>query len=309
MSVKAIHINWTKPFFEKDRLRGHGFKVFKNNKSKEYSLPTYQILVTKLSILNWKKWNGPIKLYTDSIGKAYYDAIGLLELYDEVDTDILDNYNDVDAAYFWTSGKINCLQYETEPFVFIDNDFIVREKINEYRLKQFDLIIGYWEIPRGYYYFTKYQFQKEIKHCRFPENYNCNSLTPNTSFMYFNNLNLVKEYVNAHSKLVDNKGVEVPEWFWLMTDQGILGHCIREGNYNVGTITNRVFLSDSDHTDSTQRYKGMSEPWFQFIDTDNVDKFSWEHLWYLKAHFNDDKEMMLEYCNRYNKEIKMLCSL
>jgi len=85
--------------------------LFKNNKSNDYSLPIYQILVTKLSILSWKKYNGTIKLYTDSIGKAYYDAIGLLELYDEVDTNILDNYNNVDAAYFWTSGKIHCLQY------------------------------------------------------------------------------------------------------------------------------------------------------------------------------------------------------
>lgn len=305
MSIKAIHINWTKPFFEKDRLRGHGFKVFKNNKSTDYCLPIYQILVTKLSILNWKKYNGIIKLYTDSIGKAYYDAIGLLELYDEVDTDILDNYNDVDAAYFWTSGKINCLQYECEPFVFLDNDFVVRETIKE---TDSDLLIGYWEIPRGYYYFTKYQFNKEIKHCRLPDGYDCNALTPNTSFMYFKNLSLVNEYVKQHKILVNNKSNEVPEWFWLLTDQGILGHCIRHGNYNVDTITNRVFLSDSNHADINKRNKGYSEPWFQFVGTENVDKFSWEHLWYLKAHFNDDKQMMLDYCNRYNNEIKMLCN-
>ena len=27
--MKAIHVNWTKPFFEKDRLRGHGFEAIK----------------------------------------------------------------------------------------------------------------------------------------------------------------------------------------------------------------------------------------------------------------------------------------
>ena len=305
--MKAIHVNWTKPFFEKERLRGHGFKVFKNNKSVDYSLPIYQILVAKLSILNWKKYNGTIKLYTDSIGKEYYDSIGLLELYDEVNTDVLDNYTNVDAAYFWTSGKIHCLQYESEPFVFMDNDFIIRDSIDESVLSKSDITIGYWEIPRGYYYFTKKQFDNEINHCEFPKNYNCNSLTPNTSFMYFNNMKLVKDYVSEHTKLIDNDGVEVPEWFWLMTDQGILGHCIREGNYKTDVITNKVFLSDSDHTDETQRYKGMAEAWFQFTGTNDVDKFSWEHLWYLKAHFNDDKKMLLDYCNRYNDEIKMLC--
>ena len=52
----------------------------------------------------------PIKLYTDSIGASFYQRFGLLNLYDEVNINFLNNYSksNIDAAYFWTSGKINC---------------------------------------------------------------------------------------------------------------------------------------------------------------------------------------------------------
>ena len=50
--MKAIHVNWTKPFFEKHRLRGHGFEVMsisqtlKNLNSKTYNQLDYQLLYT-----------------------------------------------------------------------------------------------------------------------------------------------------------------------------------------------------------------------------------------------------------------------
>ena len=91
--MKAIHVNWTKPYFEKHRLRGHGFESTKNLKSSTYTQLDYQILYTILSIVSWKKHNGPIKLYTDSIGAAFYQRFGLLDLYDEVDIRFLNNYS------------------------------------------------------------------------------------------------------------------------------------------------------------------------------------------------------------------------
>ena len=127
--MKAIHVNWTKPYFEKHRLRGHGFESIRHYESDTYNLPDYQILYTILSILHWKKHNGPIKLYTDSVGASFYHRFNLLDLYDEVDIDFLNKYSKskVDPAYFWTSGKIKCLAHQTEPFVFMDNDMIIKE--------------------------------------------------------------------------------------------------------------------------------------------------------------------------------------
>lgn len=302
--MKAIHVNWTAPFFQKKRLRGHGFSVSRElQEEDEYLQARHQILVTVLSALWWKKLNGNIKLYTDNVGKKYYEKIGILEIYDEVDTETLESYTDVDPAHFWTSGKIHCLSKETSPFVFLDQDFIVRSKIDQSEFEKYDLTIPHWEIPRGYYYFTEDQFKSEITHCEYPLNYSPNSLVPNTSFLYFNNLKIVEDYLKFHESLVCSSEIEVPEWFWLLTDQGILGHAIREGNYNVSSITSRVFLSDSDHSGPEMRKMGMAEPWYRFIGGNEIDKCAWEHLWYMKAVFSYDKALKEQYVKRYSDEI------
>ena len=302
--MKAIHVNWTAPFFKKDKLRGHGLKIFQDLQGIEnYTQSTPILLTTILSALWWKKLNGSIKLYTDDEGLKYYKDLGIDSIYDEIDVTTLNDYNKVNASYFWTSGKVHCLGQETEPFVFLDQDFIVRNKLDVEEFNKYDLTIPHWEIPRGYYYFTKEQFEKEITHCPFPPSYNCNSLVPNTSFLWFNNIKLVKEYVNAHYNLTNTQEHNIPEWFWLLTDQGILGHKIREKDYRVSSITSKVFLSDSDHSNVKDRYKGMAEPWYRFLGGDIKDKADWEHLWYIKATFSANPELKEEYVIRYLNEI------
>jgi hypothetical protein len=304
--MKAIHVNWTAPFFHRERLRGHGFDTTRSIASSTYNIPDYQLLYTILSALRWKLHNGPIKLYTDSIGLSAYQMLGLLSLYDDVDTDFLDNLTQVDPAYFWTSGKIQALQNEKDPFVFLDQDFIVRGEISE-QFYEGDVGIGHWEIPRGYYYFREQDWKEQIKHIDFPKDYNVNAYSPNTSFLYFKNKEVVDKYVDWHKKLINTKGQEVPEWFWLATDQGILGHVIREGDYNTTTLTDKVFLADSDYGNKKTRYKGLSEQWYYPQGADlNKGLLEWEHVWLAKVVFNSDKDFEQRECQRYYDEIHHL---
>ena len=278
--MKAIHVNWTKPYFYKHKLRGHGFEVIKNIESETYDIPDSQILFTLLSIANWKKYNGPIKLYTDSIGASFYQRFKMLDLYDDIDIDFLNNYSksDVDPAYFWTSGKIKCLAHQTEPFVFLDNDMIIKEKLPEW-VRVGDLTIAHWEIGRGYYYFNKEKWEEEITHMPWIKNYNADDWSPNTSFLCFNNLNLLKKYHNWHKKLVTTNAENIPEWFWLLTDQGILGHIIRENNYNVNTLTQKISLSHHNTVDGYYRYKGKAEKWYSYTDKDENKEVEFDHVW------------------------------
>ena len=278
--MKAIHVNWTKPYFEKHRLRGHGFESIKNLKSKTYTQPDYQILYTIVSIINWKIHNGPIKLYTDSIGAAFYQRFNLLDLYDEVDIRFLNNYSksNIDPAYFWTSGKIKCLAHQTEPFVFLDQDMIIRDKIPEW-VRTNDLTIAHWEIGRGYYYFNKEKFESEITHIPWIDNYNIDDWSPNTSFLCFNNMDLLKEYHKWHKHLVTTNGEYIPEWFWLLTDQGILGHIVRENDYKVNCLTNKISLSHHNTIIDRDRYKGKAEKWYLPENPDLNKEFEFEHVW------------------------------
>jgi|TARA_R110000803_G_scaffold68457_1_gene130371 hypothetical protein len=277
--MKAIHVNWTKPFFEKHRLRGHGFETLKNLNSKTYDQLDSQLLYTMVSAANWKKHNGPIKLYTDSIGASFYQRFGLLDLYDEVDINFLNGYSksNVDAAYFWTSGKIKCLAHQTEPFVFLDQDMIIRDKIPGW-VRTNDLTVAHWEIGRGYYYFDKEKFESEITHIPWINNYNVDDWSPNTSFLCFNNMDLLKEYHEWHKKLVTTNGENIPEWFWLLTDQGILGHIIRENDYHVNTLTQKISLSHHNNTNGINRYKGKAEKWY-FPTQPSFQELPFEHVW------------------------------
>jgi hypothetical protein len=232
-----------------------------------------------VSAANWKKHNGPIKLYTDSIGASFYQRFGLLDLYDEVDINFLNGYSksNVDAAYFWTSGKIKCLAHQTEPFVFLDQDMIIRDKIPGW-VRTNDLTVAHWEIGRGYYYFDKEKFESEITHIPWINNYNVDDWSPNTSFLCFNNMDLLKEYHEWHKKLVTTNGENIPEWFWLLTDQGILGHIIRENDYHVNTLTQKISLSHHNNTNGINRYKGKAEKWY-FPTQPSFQELPFEHVW------------------------------
>lgn len=297
--MKGVHVNWTRPFFERHRLRGHGFKIQRELQD-SYTQPEYQILYTILSILRWKQFNGPIKLYTDSIGLEFYKSLGIDKLYDEINTTVLDSYTEVDAAHFWTSGKIHCLQFETEPFTFLDQDFIVRGKVPDHNT---DIAIGHWEIPRGYYYFTKEQFNKEVTHYKLPNDYNPNAWIPNTSFMQINNVDVIKHYVEEHKKMVMTKEV-VPEWFWLLTDQGSLGHIIRHFNYSVDSLTDKIFLSDSDYGNQSTRAQGLSEAWYYPMNANLAkDSLEWEHVWLAKVVYGTSPELLAQDTKRFRDEI------
>lgn len=301
--MKAIHVNWTKPFFDRGRLRGHGFETTRKIESDTYDVPDYQIFYTILSAMRWKEFNGPITLYTDSIGLSFYKQLGLIELYDEINIDFLNNLEPVDPALFWTSGKIQALQNEKEPFVFLDQDFIVRDIIPESFYSK-DIGIGHWEIPRGHYYFTKEKWEQDIKHMEFPKNYNIYAYSPNTSLLYFSNPKIVDEYVNWHKQMITTNGEEIPEWFWLATDQGILGHVIREGKYSTETLTDKIFLADNDYGNVlTQKY-GLSEQWYYPISCDRTkSNLKWEHVWLAKIVYGMDEELLKKDTQRFFDEI------
>jgi len=304
--MKAIHVNWTAPFFNRNRLRGYGFSTIREIKSIEYDVPDYQLLYTISSALRWKLHNGPIKLYTDTAGFNLYNELGLIDIYDEVDIDFLNNLSSVDPALFWTSGKIQSLGNETAPFVFLDQDFIIKDKIPDSFYTE-DIGIGHWEIPRGYYYFNEEQWKRDIKHMEFPINYNTNSHSPNTSFLYFSNNEIIEKYITWHKKMIANNGNDVPEWFWLASDQGILGHVIREGKYSTSTLTDKVFLADNDYGDSVTRKFGYSEQWYYPINSDTSKcNLNWEHVWGAKVMYGLDPELLKRDTQRFFDEVVSL---
>lgn len=297
--MKGVFVNWTKPYSERKRLRGHAFKVYRDMESDSYTTTDQELLFTILSVGFWKKFNGPTKLYTDMKGYDYYRKNNLLKLWDEIDVKTLENYNWVDAGQFWTSGKSYVIGKEKPPFVFLDLDFIVREKLPDWVFDS-KITIPYWEIPRGYYYPTKEQYSA-ITHWKPKENYSYNMLIPNTSFLFMNDENVQFSYLEEHLKAVDTKN-EIPEWFWLVTDQGLFGQSLRENDVNPKTLTDKVFLAEYEYGGSEV---GRADSFFYKIEHDaSKENLNWFHVWFRKIIYNFDESVRINDCVEFYDEIK-----
>ena len=116
--MKAIHVNSTLPTVPYlGRLKGPD----------GYQVEDFELLTTILSAASWRRHNGPIKLYTDQVGAAYYRRLGMTQLWDGgIDTDTLESLPaSISHDVFWTAGRVAALRAETAPFVSLDTDLVV----------------------------------------------------------------------------------------------------------------------------------------------------------------------------------------
>jgi hypothetical protein len=298
MKMKGVFVNWTKPFTERKRLRGHGFKIHRDYESNEYTTPDQDLLYTIMSVGYWKKFNGPTKLYTDKVGFDYYRKNNMLKLWDEIDVLKLEKYDKVDAGQFWTSGKSYCIGIEETPFCFMDLDFMVRQKLPDWVFNS-DITIPYWEIPRGYYFPTKEQYD-EVKHWKPSEDYSYSMMVPNTSFLYINNKEVQSDYLKSHVDSVNTKD-EVPEWFWLVSDQGLFGQSLRKIGVNPETLTDKIFVSEFELGGNPVGETPMFV--YPLKNDPSKDKINWWHIWFRKINYGYDEELRFQDCKDFYKEI------
>jgi hypothetical protein len=97
-----------------------------------FYLKDFEILVTVLSALQWRRHNGSIKLYTDTIGAEHLRRLGLSFIWDDgIDTDTLENCT-VNTSFnvFWGFARTVALEVEHAPCVVLDTDLIVWNDIH-----------------------------------------------------------------------------------------------------------------------------------------------------------------------------------
>lgn len=104
-----------------------GIHVWRKSKNTKYD--DIMLGVCLLSILSWKKFQGPIKLYTnhnylDDLKKwkldQYYDSISILE----------DPSEEINQKTYWAWDKILVANKNKPPFVMVDNDLWISKKLN-----------------------------------------------------------------------------------------------------------------------------------------------------------------------------------
>lgn len=84
-------------------------------------------LLLAVSAVVWRARHGRALLYCDSPYAAYIEAIGLLGLFDAVDTRTVDTAStlDLNPATFWSLARLLALRAAKVPYVALDCDIIV----------------------------------------------------------------------------------------------------------------------------------------------------------------------------------------
>jgi hypothetical protein len=190
----GIYVNWTKPFFDK-------------NLTDNYEMEDFELIFQLLSCLLWKKYNGEVKLYTDSKGLEFYEGLNLINFWDfNIDTKILDNIN-INPQIFWAGGKIFAINNENTPFFIIDNDFAVWNKIPDSLLINKILAIHDEEINNEVYPnlekipLNKYNYN-------LVNSFDWSVKATNGAFTYFNDTVFKKEYCQNAIEFMKNHSCE-----------------------------------------------------------------------------------------------------
>ncbi|MBR6844343.1 MAG: DUF2589 domain-containing protein [Bacteroidales bacterium] len=236
--VLALHVNWTKP----SRVREPG---------RQYYIEDFDLLSTILSALLWRRFNGPIKLYTDNVGYAYYSNLGMLDLWDGgVDVDVLEAIpNNVPADIFWAGAKLFAIREQTVPFLMMDTDLMVWSDIRE-RLKGYNVMAYH---PESLTETTCYIDYKSLKK---PKGYKLNSkwdwtIDPyNTALTYFADEKFLKYYTDSAIEFMRGNTERPSELVSQMVfaEQRLFAMCAKFKDINVGTFLSSPFEDSPDFT-------------------------------------------------------------
>ena len=102
-------------------------------RGERFSPQFFEVESCVLSALLWKKFNGPIKLYTDDAGLDYMKSVGLASLWDIINVDTLNSIaKDIDQKVFWAGAKLYALRAESAPVAMIDTDLFIWKDISSY---------------------------------------------------------------------------------------------------------------------------------------------------------------------------------
>lgn len=247
-SVKAIHINWTRP-----SMTCNG-SVY----CRRYQVDDFELFSTILSALLWKQNNGPVKLYTDSIGYEYYRSLGLLPLWDEIDTKTLDSIPcSIDAEIYWAAAKIFAVQAEEGPVVMMDTDLLVWKRLDELRDCE---IAAFHTESLDLDCYLPYGYLKKRADYQLDKDWDWSLLPYNTALAYFGHQEFQKYYTHSAIDFMTNNMERPCELVSQMVfaEQRLFSMCAQKMKLSVHTFLKETYNGVCDDFTHLWGAKGVA---------------------------------------------------
>jgi len=171
--------------------------VFWSNRENNI-MTDYTAITGILSMLYWKRNNGPIKIYLDNNTSKFFEKSGILDLglIDEVDTELLTSKTAEKIKVkdsLWTWADILAINDLDEDAVFLDWDNIFKQTYIPNR--DSDMTYAHREKIIYPYYPHPIIHIDDYRNSEFNKfDWESINFTYNVSFLHFNNLELAKEF-------------------------------------------------------------------------------------------------------------------
>lgn len=175
-------------------------------KSKTQGLNAYDILMWTLSVIKYKKYGFITKLYCDKASYEMLNKYHLIELYDEVDTELLEQDFNILKASYWAMPKILSYKHELE----LGSDCFVSDTdmipfCNLERFFNYDLSV--WSNDEHLEHTVIYLPKESLstpKGYVFPKWFTWRATPLNSGIIYFKDKNNALEYCNEVIRYVTN---------------------------------------------------------------------------------------------------------
>lgn len=246
--MQAFASNWTRPFY-----------AFHPHES--YTLADHELLTTILSALLWRRYNGSIRMITDSVGAEYYTSLGLASLWDDgISCELDDIPSSIDPETFWAAGKLYALAAMSAPCVMIDTDFLVWSDIRA-RLHGHELCVIHMEDLMPDIYPAPKQFVLSPDYT-FPADWDWTLPACNTALSFFGNDVLRKTYLREAFAFIRAVRGSDPLIYMIFAEQRLLHMCAHAMHISPHALSTPEQLFSSNQTDFTHIWgfkQAMSE--------------------------------------------------
>lgn len=264
-----------------------GIHVFKSVSASSYS--EHVLMIQTISALEWKKHNGPIHLYTTKKDLKFFEALGMDQLYDNINTDVLEQKDDIYWPHFGAASKMKVLNsIEEFPVAFIDNDLIYREKIE---IKD-ESIIYLHDEGRFHKNYPPLDFLSKRDGYEFPQMESLETCHPiNVGLFVINDVKLRDEYCAlAMDFMTKNSKKPAPvKWapeglriFWkpLFVEQRLLSAVVDNGKYKKRQLFPYTYMGD------TLRWRSWETgEEYTHGELAQRETLTWFHLWGEKVEY------------------------
>lgn len=232
----AFHVFSTKPIIEGRHISALETKFDINSYfiSNNLDFPDYSILLALLLALKWKQLNGRIKLYTDSLAASIFHELGILSIWNDYDTEVLDkiNWTSINPTLFWPAVKFFAYLNEKSPCVYIDLDLIIWKNIHEICHKK-DVLFTHQESVKDSYWYCQKEYLRRPEGYEFKKEWSWEIPAANTSLIYFGDSSFKDYYSQEALRYITNNSVDIlatksetPES--LFAEQRLLTMCAKE---------------------------------------------------------------------------------